>query len=187
MKIRQLLAATALGSASIAACAVPVQWGANGHWYEYVARPVTAPDAFTAAAASTHLSMTGYLVTITSEAENNFVSQVVAQGALIWLGASDNGAPVNQWTWRVGPEAGQALTYTNWQTGEPNDCCGGENYLQSNWLTLGAWNDHGGPGNAAQENGFVIEYSAAVPEPSTYALFALGLLGLAVASRQRRV
>ncbi len=44
------------------------------------------------------------------------------------------------------------------------------------------WNDHGGPGNAGQVNGYLVEYS--VPAPGAFVLvsFGIGLLGL---SRRR--
>ena len=44
---------------------------------------------------------------------------------------------------------GEPVTYTNWNPGEPNDCCGGEDYGVINWHlphgrldgVLGDWND----------------------------------------------
>jgi Lectin C-type domain/PEP-CTERM motif len=163
-------------AATSSAYAVPVQWAVNGHWYEYFAGPVTAPDALTQAQAMTFSGMQGYLATVTSAEENTFVSVNVAQNQLAWLGGSDAGFAVNDWHWINGPEAGQAFTYTNWNIGEPNDCCGGENFLQTNFAVTEGWNDHGGPGNAGQANGYIVEFSpTAVPEPSSLALLGAGL------------
>ena len=186
MMKRSLLALAAGMLAAGAASAVPVQWAGNGHYYEFIDRAVTWGDAATAASGMSYLGMTGYLATAVDSAENMFISSNVGGGVLGWLGASDDGAEGN-WTWRTGPEAGQALTYFNWFSGEPNNCCNGENFLQTNWGVVGQWNDHGGPGNAGQANGYFVEYSgvASVPEPETWGLVALGLVGVAGLSRRR--
>ncbi len=183
-----LLAAGFIGQAAQAA---PVQWtvasGGNDHYYEFIDSNVTWADAFKAAQSMSFMGMTGYLATVTSAGENRFASVTVAGSVLAWLGASDDGHE-GTFTWRDGPENGQALTYTNWNPNEPNNCCGGENYLQTNWATPMGWNDHGGPGNAGQVNGFLVEFSAnTVPEPASLALvMTAALAGVGVARRRGR-
>jgi hypothetical protein len=182
------LATTAAALFALAAPGVqaqPVQWSANGHYYEFVADAVTWQEALSLAAQRSHLGMTGYLATAVGEAENSFISVTVGNDRLGWLSASDDGAE-GQWTWRAGPEAGQALTWFNWAPSEPNNCCNGENYLHTNWFAGGVWNDHGGPGNPGQVNGFFVEYSPAVPEPGAAVMLALGLAGLGLQLRRRR-
>ena len=179
---RIILATAMLELFSVTTWAAPIQWAGNNHYYEYFDSAVTWGDAVTAAAAKSFNGMQGYLVTITSADEQAFLMS--QNWGLSWAGGSDNGDE-GIWTWRTGPEAGQAFSYTNWNCGEPNNCCNGENYLQYNWA--GGWNDHGGPGNSGQMNGYVVEFSAAVPEPETYAMLlaGLGIVG-AIARRRKR-
>ena len=189
MKLKTLALAAGLACAT-GAIAAPTQWssasGGNDHWYEFISPSATWQNAFTAANASTFMGMNGYLATVTSAAENTFIANL-ANGTLAWLGGSDAGNAVNVWTWRNGPEAGHAFTYTHWNGGEPNNCCGGEDYLQINWAVRGGWNDHGGPGNGYQMNGYIVEYSAApVPEPETYAMLLAGLGLMGGIARRRK-
>ena len=197
--IRKLLASTVVGLALSTGAAAQVQFttamGGNDHWYQYVAGPVTWQQAFTAANASSFMGLQGYLATITSVGENFFVAQtVIAQGHTAWLGGSDAGNPTNQWTWRNGPENGQAFTFTYWHPGEPNNVNGGEDYLVTNWGSFGsgAWNDIGAPAQPDYAVGYVVEYShpitTAVPEPETYAMMlaGLGLLGFAARRRKQK-
>lgn len=132
----------------------------------------------------------GHLVTITSQAENDFVNSLTG-GAIIWLGGSDTDAE-GTWAWQVGPEAGTEFwiggsspTYANWHGGEPNNYGSGEDYLAMNhpsWSD-GTWNDV----DPAQQYRVVIEYSReAVPEPSVIGLLGLGLAGIGAATRRRR-
>ncbi|RZJ10356.1 MAG: PEP-CTERM sorting domain-containing protein [Rubrivivax sp.] len=191
--MRKVIAAAlfAAGFITQAAVAAPVQWtiasGGNDHYYEFVSDLVDWDAALAGAQSMSYLGMTGYLATLVDADENRFASGTVAGGVLAWISGSDNGAE-GSWTWRAGPEAGMALTYFNWASGEPNNCCDGENYLQTNWGTL-TWNDHGGPGNSGQANGYLVEYSAdpdRLPEPASLALVLAAAAGIAVARRRAR-
>lgn len=135
----------------------------NGHFYQYVdnGSDISWTDAKTDAAALTYGGMSGYLATVTSSAEQTFISSKLnGEG---WFGASDDpaqaGASESHWRWSTGPEAGTEFwygTYTptctvgpcapvsgrynNWSTSEPNNCCGSENY--AHFLNNGKWNDY---------------------------------------------
>jgi gliding motility-associated-like protein len=135
----------------------------NGHFYEFVVdQGITWPDAFTAANNSNYYGMPGYLVTITSAAENAHVSTLLqGQG---WIGASDQ-VVEGEWRWMNGPEAGTQFwqgngsgsavggNYENWSNGEPNDRFG-EDY--AHFFTNGTWNDY--PITLPQIAGYVVEY-----------------------------
>jgi len=191
MKLRTAVVVTLL-IASGAVNAVPVQWAGNGHYYEAVSTPLNWNDARTAALSSSYNGMQGYLATITSQQEQDFLWATFGK-FLAWVGGSDEWDPNSEndegtWKWMDGPEAGQVfwkngttLTYAYWNIWEPNNCCGGEDYLQYAWGSAGQWNDHGGPGNYWQKNGYIIEYGGQtpnVPEPATILLLGAGIAGL---------
>jgi hypothetical protein len=154
----------------------------NGHYYEFVSGNLTWENARTAAASRTNLGLQGYLATITSQPENEFVaSKLEGQG---WVGASD-AAVEGEWRWVTGPEAGTlfwqggtavAGQYNNWSTTyrgtpspEPNNNVApnsptGEDYahfLSDNRYPQekGKWNDY--PVTFGDINGYLVEYGPA--------------------------
>jgi hypothetical protein len=197
-KIAALAAAASLVGFTPAA-AVVVEWtvasGGNGHFYERVETPVAFATARAAALASTHNGLAGYLVTVTSEAENEFLINLA--GGIGWTSGSDE-AVEGTWRWLDGPEAGVIYwqdgvtqTYADWGAGEPNTFRGiQEDYMVIKFGQTAFWNDL--PFDSGQ--GYYVEYSAApatggVPEPSAWALMILGfgLAGTAVRSSRRTV
>ncbi|MDA1053159.1 MAG: lectin-like protein [Planctomycetota bacterium] len=75
----------------------------------------------------------GDLVCIDDEREQRLV-QALAAGAEVWLGGSREPTD-KQWKWI----SGEAITYTNWGSGEPGNSGGGENRIEM-WPN-GQWND----------------------------------------------
>lgn len=184
MTIRFLTAATAAAALCAGAAQAQVLNPSNGHYYQYVQNAVSWDDAVAQASAASFNGWQGYLATVTSNAESNFIFNSVTS-ATVWAGGTDAGTE-GTWRWATGPEAGTVfwqngvtLTYSRWAGGEPNNCCGGEHLLLLNW-SGSAWNDIG-PG---WRSGYVVEYSAPIPEPGTAMLLALG--GAALARRTRR-
>lgn len=163
----------------------PVRWNdGNGHYYELVRPPqgATWTEARDAAAGSTYLGEPGYLVTVNSQAEWNFIINTFPED-WTWIGLSD-AAQEGTFQWVTG----EPLTFTRWIPGEPNNA-GDEDYVFYQRSTgLGGdfgWNDFQDWRNVftgALPIGYVVEF---VPEPSAFALAAFGLIG-ALAWRWRR-
>lgn len=130
---------------------------ANGHYYEYVSSVADWQSAANAADSRTKYGMTGYLATITSASENDFIKDKV-DASNVWIGASDAGVE-GTWKWVTGPEGaansgagtqfwqgvanGSAVTYASWKPGaEPNDHNGAEDCAVTNFGgDRGLWND----------------------------------------------
>jgi len=111
----------------------------NNHSYQRFDTLVTWEAARTACA-----SLSGHLATSTSASENTWINTNMASGIAVWLGGTD-AAKEGTWQWLTG----EAWSYQNWASGEPNNAGGGENFLMMNFpgKTAGSWNDYGGPGN----------------------------------------
>lgn len=183
-----ILLAVAQATPSLAG---PIQWAAgNGHYYDVV--PVTDQvtwDASFASAASTIFNgVPGFLATITSQAEQDFiVGQFGDAIRAKWLGGFQppgSPEPAGGWQWITG----EPFVYNNWESTEPNNSGGNENHLlfaTAGLATLGVWNDLNGEAPPATfVNGYVVEF---VPEPSTLTLTGFGLIGLlAYGCRRRR-
>ena len=110
----------------------------GGHYYTPTSGPKDWQNAQAEAA-----SLGGNLVTVNSQAEQDFLRRVFFSDAkrydLYWIGLNDL-AEEGTFVWA----SGQPVTYTNWAPGEPNDFPPGEDAVVINWITdlnNGAWND----------------------------------------------
>lgn len=166
----------------------------NGHFYESVSTGTTWPNAKTAAAAKTYMGLQGYLVTITSASENDFIKQKIGTDA--WIGLSDAFAEINAATgattyanqaaaegkfyWISGPEKGMQVTTANSTGGSSTGAAFSGMY--TNW-NGGEPNNYGGsesygemyavgsaPGrwndlNGTQNLMYVVEYGGMSTDP----------------------
>ncbi|HEX9827282.1 MAG TPA: T9SS type B sorting domain-containing protein, partial [Flavobacteriaceae bacterium] len=149
----------------------------TGHYYEYVpSSGITWSNARTAAANRTYYGLQGYLATIGSPEEAQLSGEQA--GGAGWLGGTDE-AVEGVWRWVTGPEAGTTFwnggingstpNYANWNANEPNNCCGGEDYVHVTFNVgpPGSWNDLpniGGSGDYYPQ-GYIVEYGGMPGDP----------------------
>ncbi len=162
-------------------------YAATGSFYQYVSSSVTWTAARAAANSATLNGMQGYLATVTSAEEFDFIKSKTG-GNEAWLGGTDQ-AVEGEWRWIDDPGVpadesgvmfwlGRAANYippgeprndmyTAWNEGEPNDFGSGEDALQI--ITNGSWNDL--PTNSSTLP-YVIEYT---PSASSGSLATLNI------------
>jgi hypothetical protein len=152
---------------------------ATGHWYE----DVPGGNWYTAEANAVALG--GHLVTINDAAEQQWLYDRLFNdpwNGHQWIGFTDV-AVEGQWEW----VSGEPVTYTNWAPGEPNNTQGIEHFAIMNWGVGCTWNDRPvQPEPPHLMYTGIAEYPGPppVPEPTTCATFALGLV--AIAAKRRR-
>jgi hypothetical protein len=144
-------------------------WVENGHVYLVVEDAgISWQDAKVAAENMQYGGVNGYLATITSQEEHDFILERI--GSSGWIGANDV-ASEGVWRWQTGPEAGQQFwsgdfesgsavggAFTNWNDGEPNNSGDSEDCGQI-WFSEsseGQWNDL--QCDSAQNQYYVAEF-----------------------------
>ena len=196
MKVHTSVVVCILGFFAGVSQAGPTQWssaaGGNDHYYQAVLieSQLSWVDARDAA-----VSMGGYLVTLHSEAENQFIYDLVKNNPSFWsvgLGGQSVGPwlggfqlagspePSGNWGWVTA----EPFSFTKWSSGEPNNHQGNEHYLHiysplSN--TAGdEWNDIPLYDYPHSPPGFIVEFNEnpnPIPVPSAFllCLFGIGL------------
>lgn len=116
----------------------PVVNPANGHLY-YLLSQQNWTDSENEA-----VSLGGHLVTVSNQAENDWVNQTFSQydgqPRYLWLGLNDQ-VTEGDWVW----VSGETSAYRRWAAGQPDNWLGvnpnGEDCVHSAWTDAGEWND----------------------------------------------
>lgn len=147
-----------------------VRWGENGHFYKavYVPKGISWTEAKAAAEQEG-----GYLATLTSSKENDFVFSLIDDERFWYLvvsgagksyrgpwigGYQEEGArePDGGWKWVTGEE----FRYTRWASGQPNDF-GTQNENRLHYYNMGNmrkyWNDRPNETPGHKIVGYIIE------------------------------
>ncbi|MBN2506890.1 MAG: immunoglobulin domain-containing protein [Verrucomicrobia bacterium] len=130
-------------SSELAALRVVCLDPATGHTYEFVPGAFTWPEARQLAETRSCNSLTGHLATITSPAENTFLTQVVPAEATPWIGGfqpSGSPEPAGNWQWVTG----EPFNYTAWLSSpaQPDNHRGDDSMCFIMWgWAIGIWTD----------------------------------------------
>ncbi|MFZ2287456.1 MAG: HYR domain-containing protein, partial [Bacteroidales bacterium] len=150
---------------------------ATGHYYIFVPNANISWAVARLQSYRTRLfGLQGYLVTVTSDLENNFLLHQMTGNT--WLGGSDFYTNEGDWYWMTGPEAGtmfwqgdesgSELTYANWNPGtEPNNYNNIDEVFAHIYPTgssePGTWNDERANYNAAA---YYVEFGDMPGDPA---------------------
>lgn len=122
----------------------------NGHYYAITAQKMDFPTAKAAAEASN-----GYLSIPDTQSENDFLKALVPGNGAIWIGIYDKDTLMSGTTSRFKTIKDQAITYSNWEYGQPDnavlegDIMNGQQLvspLGEHWVAMrhtGQWIDTG--------------------------------------------
>jgi hypothetical protein len=177
--LRTLCLLLGFSGAALAQSSYPVFYNpANGHYYQAVVLENEADypiwsQARSLAESTYFRGVPGYLATVTSKAENDFIIANIGplrspRGGL-FVGGSD-AAVDGEWRWVTGPETGTlfwnggpggtAIGFADWAINEPNNAFGPGSESRIAWAEDG-WNDLP---DSFFAPGYIIEYSNVPPE-----------------------
>jgi hypothetical protein len=177
---KKLLAGLAVGAMMFGmggvATAAPIIGIRDGHVYELVNGKWDEAEAQAKAKG-------GHLVTINDRAEGLWLKQTFNPDSYkcFWIGFNDI-ANEGNWVWT----SGEAVTYTNWATNEPNNSGGEDVAIMGVWHSI-EWNDLPQAYDETNIQGIAEYASAPTPEPATMLLLGTGLAALAARKLKKQL
>ena len=151
------------------ASARPIPWraedGGNNHHYEAirVGSPITWEEARVLAEQMSYRGVPGYLASIRSPQEQNFIASALGSVNSLWVGGyqqDGNFAPDEGWAW----VSGEPWDWTFWAAGEPNDSGSNPDGFESR-LQLSPVGDPPGWNDlwpSAAVPGFIVEFDTVI-------------------------
>jgi len=151
---------------------------ATGHFYRFISQEsISWNSARSQAASKDYYGLQGYLATIRSKEEQDFIlTKTKGTG---WIGASDEEVE-GTWKWMEGPDKGVIFwsgnstgssvnnEYSHWGSDEPNNL-NGEDYAHIMYsVNKGYWNDLPNTGSTVVgyvPQGYLIEYGGMAGDP----------------------
>jgi len=152
----------------------------TGHSYQYITAAQTWDDARADATARTVANLQGYLATIMSQTELDFIVNSFSWSGNLWVGGED-ATTESSWIWADGPEGGKKFFqgraggtiqpgfFANWALYQPNNYRGQDHLgIDSNGFFL----DFQG----SAQLGYIVEYSGSVSQSQSFSVMAQAAL-----------
>ena len=137
----------------------PVLNPENGHYYDFIEIPgISWNNANNIIGLlPQYQGLTGHMVTITSQSEQEFINNIIPDNSRPWIGLTDiDSEGTFKWI------TGERLDYTYWNTNQPDNYNNNEDYVH----LVGnesKWNDN--KDNYAYSSGFIVEFTSADLDP----------------------
>ncbi len=131
----------------------------NGHYYDFIEMPgISWNNANNIVGILPQYNgLTGHLVTITSESEQEFISDMLPEHERPWIGLTDKDSE-GSFKWITG----EPLDYTYWNTNQPDNYNNNEDYVHL-FGSESKWNDNND--NYTYSSGFIVEFTSADLDP----------------------